>query len=192
MNKNEFQKGCLEVVERLKSDSEFKKIYLSDSDGNPNAGSQYEDVVYWYRVMFSDSFEKNNKKIIGFHIMPYQITREDINKAVAQKNNIKNFNNLIKEDKSYVDYDNTSGNFHKVIENRIQIAFIDKNTVGHYGVGVPSKKINFTKNQREKYADRLKNDKVYYPNIDDNTTNITFDNLEKEIINALKYVGIIK
>ena len=188
-----FQTKCSELIEKLKNEHDgFKIIVEKNESGNAKSRSQYDGVVFWYRVMFNKSFEYKEKNIIGFHIMPYQIKIDDIKNAV-DSNNSKPFNEEVIKDTNYVDYDSTSGNFHKSVDYNFQIVLIDDRTKGHYGAGYTKESLGkktITDMNAKKYIKELIDAKVYYPNI--NQRNITtYDSLEKNIELVLKELGII-
>lgn len=194
-----FQTKCSELIEKLKNEHDgFKIIVEKNESGNAKSRSQYDGVVFWYRVIFNKSFEYKEKNIIGFHIMPYQIKIDDIKNAV-DSNNSKPFNEEVIKDTNYVDYDSTSGNFHKSVDYNFQIVLIDERTDTkliknrHYGAGYTEESFNkkITEMDIKKYINELIAAKVYYPNI--NQRSITkYDSLEKKIILVLKELGIIE
>ena len=51
--------------------------------------TQYKNVVYWYHVSFSNEIlNELNKRYIsisGFNIMPYRITKKDVEDAVKKR-----------------------------------------------------------------------------------------------------------
>lgn len=190
MDMNEFFTRTSE----LKKDCKIAPIINKYSTKAKNPDSQYKGVVFWYSIMFKDDIEviHNNKKIVGINIMPYQIIRDDIKKAKLKSTD---FNKTPIE---YVDFDSKSGNFHKHVYNGIQITVLDSKTKGDYGIGLfDDKKIleeifnSDNKDKKEEYADKVKNAKVLYPNIDDESTHITFDNLKEAVYKVLKELGII-
>lgn len=190
MDMNEFFTRTSE----LKKDCKIAPIINKYSTKAKNPDSQYKGVVFWYSIMFKDDIEviHNNKKIVGINIMPYQIIRDDIKKAKLKSTD---FN---KTPMDYVDFDSKSGNFHKHVYNGIQITLLDSKTKGDYGIGLfDDKKIleeifsSDNKDKKEEYADKVKNAKVLYPNIDDESTHITFDNLKEAVYKVLKELGII-
>ena len=187
-----FQTKCSELIEKLKNKHDsFKTIVEKNESGYAKSRSQYDGVVFWYRVMFNKSFEYKEKNIIGFHIMPYQIKIDDIKRAV-DSNNKKPFNVEIIKDINYVDYDSNSGNFHKNIDYNFQIVLIDERTKGHYGAGYTNESLNKTISNIDinKYINELIKDKVYYPNINQRSIT-TYESLERIIILVLKELGII-
>lgn len=193
-----FQTKCSELIEKLKNKYEsFKIIVEKNESGYAKTGSQYDGVVFWYRVIFNKSFEYKGKNIIGFHIMPYQIKTNDIINAIDSNKN-KPFNKEVIKDNNYVDYDYTSGNFHKSIDYNFQIVLIDKitdnnlNRSRHYGAGYTDESLDkkISDIDINKYIKELIDAKVYYPNI--NQISITnYDSLEKKLILVLKELGII-
>lgn len=188
-----FQANCSDLIEKIKNKhADFKNIVEKHENGYATADSQYDGVVFWHRVIFKESKEHGNRKIKGFHIMPYQIKVDDINKAV-DKNVTKPFNIEVIKDNNYVDYDYESGNFHKCVDYNFQIVLIDDRTKGHYGAGYTKESLGkktITDMNAKKYVNELIKDKVYYPNI--NQRSITsFSSLEKKIKLVLKELGII-
>ena len=186
MDKSEFQSKCRLIIKKMRNEcATFDELIDSAKNGNPAPNCQYNKVVYWYRVLFKKSFKHDHKKIIGFNIMPYQITRQDIIRAQVKS---RAFN---KKNKRYVDYDPVSGNFHKHIYNGIQIALLDEKSDKVYGVGLPSNKTKFDLKTKNYYANSLKKDKMYYPNIDDKNKN-NLDNLEDSIYKVLEDLKVVK
>lgn len=188
-----FQTKCSDLIEKIKNKHAGFKINVEKNEsGYAKSRSQYDGVVFWYRVMFNKSFEYKEKNIIGFHIMPYQIKIDDIKNAVDSNNN-KPFNEEVIKDTNYVDYDSTSGNFHKCVDYNFQIVLIDDRTKGHYGAGYTKESLGkktITDMNAKKYVNELIKDEVYYPNI--NQRSITsFSSLEKKIELVLKELGII-
>ena len=190
MDMNEFFTRTSE----LKKDCKIAPIINKYSTKAKNPDSQYKGVVFWYSIMFKEEIEiiHNNKKIVGINIMPYQITREDIQKAKLKSTD---FNKTPNE---YVDFDSISGNFHKHIYNGIQITLLDSYTKGDYGIGLFDNKNNlvniFESDNRDKkneYADKVKQANVLYPNIDDNKNKINYDNLKEAVYKILEELGII-
>ena len=190
MDMNEFFTRTSE----LKKDCKIAPIINKYSTKAKNPDSQYKGVVFWYSIMFKEEIEiiHNNKKIVGINIMPYQITREDIQKAKLKSTD---FNKTPKE---YVDFDSISGNFHKHIYNGIQITLLDSDTKGDYGIGLFDNKdelINLyetdNKDKKNEYADKVKQSNVLYPNIDDNKTKINYDNLKEAVYKILEELGVI-
>lgn len=188
-----FQTKCSELIEKLKNEYAGFKINVEKNEsGYAKSRSQYDGVVFWYRVMFNKSFEYKEKNIIGFHIMPYQIKIDDIKNAV-DSNNSKPFNEEVIKDTNYVDYDSTSGNFHKSVDYNFQIVLIDDRTKGHYGAGYTKESLGkktITDMNAKKYIKELIDAKVYYPNINQKSIT-TYDSLEKKIELVLKELGII-
>ena len=177
---------------KLREDPIINSIINTKTTRIKDPKTQYSGVVFWYTIMFSDEIIANNKNIVGINIMPYQITRDDIKKAKLKSTD---FN---KTPVDYVDFDSKSGNFHKHIYNGIQLTILSPETKGDYGIGLFDDKqlleeIFSSDNIDEKnsYADKVKNAKVLYPNIDDESTNITFDNLKEAVYKVLKELGII-
>ena len=131
--------------------------------------------------------------------MPYQITDKDIMKAEIEYNseNIKfngekklPFNEEIVIDSSYVDYDPSTSNFHKKIDDNYQIVLVDISTKGHYGPGLPTSNIKYSEENRKSFLDSVKKDKVYYPNVDqkiknNNTNSEQIENLVDDILKIL-------
>ena len=128
-----------------------------------NPSSQYCGIIYYYKVIFknpvkikNDKDVKDVKVIKGFHIMPYRINAEDMEKAEKQSKK-KDFNKRVtdKNHKDYnsqlVDYDEGSGNFHKVPDGEFQVVLLDT-TAKPDGPG----KINDD--------ERTKNSYMYFPN----------------------------
>ncbi len=127
--------------------------------------SMYAGVIYYYKVIFKNPVKIENVKIKngkdvkvikGFHIMPYRINAEDMEKAEKQSKK-KDFNKRVtdKNHKDYnsqlVYYDEGSGNFHKVPDGEFQVVLLDT-TAKPDGPG----KINDD--------ERTKNSYMYFPN----------------------------
>ena len=82
---------------------------------DPPKNSQYRGIVYWYNLSFS---EKNkaalkDENLWGFHIMPYCITKEDVENANPKIKPKTDDDKFRYQEQDYVDYDLDSGNFHK-------------------------------------------------------------------------------
>ena len=190
MDMNEFFTRTSE----LKKDCKIAPIINKYSTKAKNPNSQYSGVVFWYSIMFRNDInvERNGKRIVGINIMPYQIIREDIQKAKLKSTD---FN---KTPVDYVDFDSKSGNFHKHIYNGIQLTILSPETKGDYGIGLFDDKQLLEEifssdniDEKKSYADKVKKAKVLYPNIDDKSTHITFDNLKEAVYKVLKELGII-
>ena len=190
MDMNEFFTRTSE----LKEDCKIAPIINKYSTKAKNPDSQYKGVVFWYSIMFRNDInvERNGKRIVGINIMPYQITREDIQKAKLKSTD---FNKTPNE---YVDFDSISGNFHKHIYNGIQITLLASDTKGDYGIGLFDNKdelINLyetdNKDKKNEYADKVKQANVLYPNIDDNKTKINYDNLKEAVYKILEELKVI-
>lgn len=103
-------------------------------------GTQYTDAVFYFRFRFNEDQSNHIIKkstyddVLGFHIMPYCITSEDIKNAVKSDSN-NPFNTITKE--NYVDLEDTAFNFHKHFNKtqmRFQVVFVN-NESGVYGPG---------------------------------------------------------
>lgn len=190
MDMNEFFTRTSE----LKKDCKIAPIINKISTKAKNPDSQYKGVVFWYSIMFRNdiNIERNGKRIVGINIMPYQIIREDIINAKLKSNNFNGNENV------RYDFDSDSGNFHKKEYNGIQITLLSSDTKGDYGIGLfdnKNKLINLYKSDNEdkknEYADKVKHANVLYPNIDDDKTKITYDNLKESVYKILEELGII-
>ena len=201
-SRKEFNTECKNIIDKmLKDNKEFAKIVDHQSSGW--GVKQYLKVIYWYRVMFKKEIDYNNKKIIGFHIMPYQITENDMKKAEMKYENDginykydgsckEPFNIEIKNNKNYVDYDPDASNFHKNIDYHFQIVLIDKSTIGHLGPGINTSNIVFNKDNINSFINSVKKDKVYFPNINEkfNNKDNDIEEIEKLINETLKELNI--
>lgn len=225
MNKEEYKKAyqalvdeCDKVLNKIMFENEsFKKIINLTSKGVvfkrigiARENSQYDNIIYWYRVLFKDVINYNGIKIVGFHIMPFQITSNDVKKAewryntdikekrkeVLYKHNgmkKKKYYDELKEDLTYIDYDwDVSGNFHKYPDNnfdKLQITLIDQETYinNHNGVGdvlvVKGNPFN------DELVNRIRKRKMYFPNIEDKEIN-NKNQLEDLIKNVLVVLNI--
>ena len=190
---NELGKNCDNIIKNINNiECNGTKVTIKSF--------QYANVIYWYRVLFKKPLVHiNGKTIIGFHIMPYQITANDIKNAV--KNNNENFNEIISENINYIDFDSTTCNFHKVPNNKYQIVLIDQYSYikfNHNGPGRPTSfignidcfKINKSLNNYnkiEKYIYSARKDNMYFPNLlDEEIDNVDLNKLISEALAYLK------
>ena len=87
--------------------------------------SMYAGFIYYYKVTFKKTVTLENGRVIkGFHIMPYRINAEDMEKAEKSCQD-RRFNEIINSDSSFVNYDEGSGNFHKVPDGEFQVVLLD-------------------------------------------------------------------
>ena len=145
--------------------------------------SMYAGVIYYYKVTFKEPVKIKNGKdvkvIKGFHIMPYRINAEDMEKAEKQSKK-KDFNKRVtdKNHKDYnsqlVDYDEGSGNFHKVPDGEFQVVLLDENA-NPDGPGP------------NPYENRFENKDMYFPRPDSKNVHKGND-LEQFIKEAMKYL----
>ena len=192
MTRKEFNKECKIIIEKIINENEYFANIVSSYGPGWGVG-QYKNVIHWYRVLFKKKnyIKYNDKIIIGFHIMPYQIT-EDIMISAKMKygNNIENsnepFNIEIEKNNNYVDYDPDASNFHKSIDYNYQIVLLDKSTIGHLGPAAPTSNIKFIDNKKE-FINEVKKEKMYYPNINEKNKHITnIKDIEILVNNVLK------
>lgn len=146
--------------------------------------SQYAGIIYYYKVTFKktvtlENGSENDRVIKGFHIMPYRINAEDMEKAEEQSEE-KDFNKRVtdKSHKDYnsqlVDYDEGSGNFHKVPDGEFQVVLLDT-TAKPDGPGPNT------------YENRFDNKDMYFPH--PNSKNVHKGNdLEQFIKDAMEYL----
>ena len=167
ISKEDFYKDAEKAVNNIFGDTvekEPKEI--------TNKSFQYFGVIYWYRVTFNEAkILKNGRQISGFHIKPYRITIEDIAKA-AKKGSKGRFNEIIKDDPQFVDYDPQSGNFHKVPDGTYQIVLVDK-SAGYEGPG------------KSDYILREMNAEMYFPRP---CESLKCNDIKKLINTAMKYI----
>ena len=148
--------------------------------------SMYAGIIYYYKVIFknpvkikNDKDVKDVKVIKGFHIMPYRINAEDMEKAEKQSKK-KDFNKRVtdknhKDDNSQlVDYDEGSGNFHKVPDGEFQVVLLDENA-NPDGPGPNT------------YENRFDNKDMYFPRPDSKNIHKGND-LEQFIKDAMEYL----
>ena len=142
--------------------------------------SMYAGFIYYYKVTFKKTVTLENGRVIkGFHIMPYRINAEDMEKAEKQSKK-KDFNKRVtdknhKDDNSQlVDYDEGSGNFHKVPDGEFQVVLLDENA-NPDGPGPNT------------YENRSKNKDMYFPRPDSKNVHKGND-LEQFIKDAMDYL----
>lgn len=186
---NELKKLCDDIVNNVIDSKIIEKNEIHQIN---DKRFQYYSVIYWYDVIFKEDYYKeyNGKIISGFHIMPFQITKDVI--MNAKKKDTEIFN---KAKKNYIDFDCKTYNFHKFPDNNYQIVLIDhewsKQSNHHNGPGRPIrlKDDSYFDNNIDKLIDEIEKSEMYFPNISDNR-NIKNSNelrkLVKEVIDKLK------
>ena len=102
-----------------------------------NGRGQYKDVLYWYKYDIKEDLKthlkEDYKTVKAIHIMPYCITKEDVEKKdLVLSNRNKPFRD---QNSDYVDYDGkdaTKGfNFHKytdIKKPRFQVVLVNEGT----------------------------------------------------------------
>ena len=136
--------------------------------------SMYAGFIYYYKVTFKKTVTLENGRVIkGFHIMPYRINAEDMEKAEKSCQD-RRFNEIINSDSSFVNYDEGSGNFHKVPDGEFQVVLLDENA-NPDGPGPNT------------YENRSKNKDMYFPRPDSKNVHKGND-LEQFIKDAMDYL----
>jgi len=146
--KDNFNDAVSTAIDRITIVTEDGTINLSDLEIKPSniekQNSRYRDHIYWYRIMFNDKIklQERYKDAVGIHIMPYRLDYDDICGAVCSNklyegcypSEIKH-NNVL-----FTDYDNTTANYHKIVNGIYQIVIQSNNKNGSYGPGWQSVK----------------------------------------------------
>lgn len=171
------------ALENLFDEDDFKIEY-----GNAKAGSQYNGLK-WLRLELSDKIKTKlkdeYKEVLALHVMPYRINVNDVECAISkddlktkqEKYGYTKFNEIIKENSDFVDYDPETGNIHKNVNYDYQIVCVMNKK--HYGP-------KWKKDPNNKLE--LENIKTnwYYPKIDERKENLCKNFTEDDII---KYVN---
>lgn len=154
-------------------DNKNFKVYLCS--GN----NQYREI-HWIRVRISANITRKQgfESVESIHIMPYRISREDIENAVCMNENKKSFNEM---NADFVDYDPRSGNFHKRMneENKIQIVLIQQKKGSPKGPGWASETSQITKDGHNVKCD------WYFPNICDKNNDDSLEKLLKNVFDTI-------
>ena len=172
-------------------------------------GRGYYTGLYWYRLELSSDVVKKPeyREVVALHIKPYQITGEDVKKAVSK--NIGKADKKIFNDykDGFVDYDETTANFHKKISEHNdlsilnpQVVLVKKNPQEGPGWGVSS----IVSKEKQCVLKKVIKKDWYFPNIGEankteenqcvnNERNIKnrdqiIKNLNQQIANALKEI----
>ncbi len=186
----EFKREFFKAAKNAVSNAIKNKVINEDKIKLPpktcGGRGQYAGFIYYYKVTFKEPVKIKNGKdgkdvkvIEGFHIMPYRINAEDMKKAEKQSKK-KDFNKRVtdknhKDDNSQlVDYDEGSGNFHKVPDGEFQVVLLDENA-NPDGPGPNT------------YENRSKNKDMYFPRPDSKNVHKGND-LEQFIKEAMKYL----
>lgn len=166
-----------------------KKIFSAIENVYVNGRSQYSNCdIEWIRLYLSDQvktkLKDEYKEVIALHIMPYRININDVRCAInkddlktkQEKYGYTKFNEIIKENPNYVDYDFSTGNIHKKVNYDYQIVcVINDSQYGPKWKEKPNNKLE------------LKNIKTswYYPKIDEREENLCKNFNEEDTINYI-------
>lgn len=145
----------------------------------PSSGRyQYQGAVFWYNFVLCQSArqrligsEYENVTII--HIMPYRIKKSDFENKSIPNNKANIFKDKILEDPSFMDYDENTGNFHKLVsfeDMEYQIVLAEGGGPNWNDEGAPAGTLGAIKNS------------WYFPRVYEDETLILSS--EKEIIDA--------
>ena len=106
------KKNFIDIVSRALSG--FEKYFISHT---LKTGRGYYTGHYWYRLELSSDVIKKPEydEVIALHIKPYQITAEDVKKAVSKNIGKAEKDFFNEHNVGFVDYDETTANFHKKI-----------------------------------------------------------------------------
>ena len=142
--------------------------------------TQYSGCVYWIHVDIKDVSRLKSEygNVTGFNIMPYQITRDVVNRAVPSNPDLHKF---CEQPDGFCDFDVESGNFHvKTNDINLQIVLTERNSSPLWNGEV-----------------HLFNDQsiikthYYFPRIDDLYDVPETDDLTVLIGKVLKEIGVI-
>lgn len=173
---------------------------------------QYSGKISWYHVSFGEEIRTKllgeYKDIEGFNIMPYRIYGKDVENAKAAFKNIdakaadklknevasgfraeKPFNKIDIDKGYYVDFDETTANFHKKGPFEYQIYQIVLTAGGSSGPGWIKDKIKCG-DDKDKRISKVKTN-YYFPKIESDKTDDKKYTISALISMVMKELGIL-